>query len=118
MITTSNTKLSQFQSRAEHTRISCFTMAETTTKNATEEMERVVKKDLTDSEASCLLTTFSSQAVLISFGKCRDRDIFSLYTKIQRMVKTTTKSKLVSDYMFDGLVPMAFGQQNTVCYNM
>jgi hypothetical protein len=84
------------------------------TKNATEEMERVVKKELTDSEASCLLTTFSSQAVLISFGQFKDRDIHSLYMKIQRMVKTATKSKVVSDYLFDGLVPMAFGQGNTV----
>ena len=89
-------------------------MAETTTKNATEEMERVVKKDLTDSEASCLLTTFSSQAVLIALGQLKDREISSLYIKIQRMVKTATKSKLVSDYMFGGLVPMAFGQGNTV----
>jgi hypothetical protein len=34
--------------------------------------------------------------------------------KIQRMVKTATKLSLVSDFMFDGLVPMAFGQANTV----
>ena len=89
-------------------------MAATPIKNATEEMERVVKKELTDSEASCLLTTFSSQAMLISLGQFKDRDINSLYIKIQRMVKTATKSKLVSDYIFDGLVPMAFGQGNTV----
>jgi len=84
------------------------------TKDPTEEMERVVKKELTDSEASCLVTTFSSQAVLIMNEKMKDRDIASLYIKIQRMVKTATKSKLVSDYIFDGLVPMAFGQRNTV----
>lgn len=83
-------------------------------KNATEEMERVVRKGLTDSEASCLLTTFSSQAILISLGQFKDRDINSLYMKIQRMVKTATKSKILSDYIFDGLVPMAFGQGNTV----
>lgn len=83
-------------------------------KDPTEEMERVVKKELTDSEASCLLTTFSSQAVLIALDRMKDRDINSLYIKIQRMVKTDTKSKLVSDYIFDGLVPMAFGQQDTV----
>jgi hypothetical protein len=92
-------------------------MAAITAKNATEEMERVVKKELTDSEASCLLTTFSSQAVLISLGQFKDRDINSLYIKIQRMVKTATKSQLISDYIngqFDGLVPMTFGQGSTV----
>ena len=47
----------------------CVTMAKTLTKNATKEMERVVKKELTESEASSLLTTFSSQAVLISLGQ-------------------------------------------------
>ena len=84
------------------------------TKDPTEEMERVVNRALTDSEASCFLTTFSSQAVLIMNDKMKDRDINSIYIKIQRMVKTATKSKLVSDYIFEGLVPMAFGQQNTV----
>ena len=83
-------------------------------KDPTEEMERVVKKELTDSEASCLLTTFSSQAILIMNDKMKDRDISSLYIKIQRMVKTATRSKLISEYIFDGLVPMAFGQQKTV----
>ena len=89
-------------------------MAAAAAKDPTEEMERVVKKELTDSEASCLLTTFSSQAVLIMNDKMKDRDISSLYIKIQRMVKTATRSRLVSDYIFDGLVPMAFGQQKTV----
>lgn len=83
-------------------------------KDAVGEMERVVKKDLTDSEASCLLSVFSSEAVLISFGQYKDRDIHSLFLKIQRMVKTATKAKLVSSYIFDGLVPMAFGQGNSV----
>jgi serine/threonine protein kinase len=44
----------------------------------------------------------------------KDRDIASVYMKIQRMVKTATKSKLVSSYNFDGLVPMSFGQGSTV----
>jgi serine/threonine protein kinase len=84
------------------------------TKDRTEEMERVVKRALSDSEASCLLMTFSSESILIMNGKMKDRDINSLYMKIQRMVKTATRSRLVSDYLFDGLVPMAFGQHNTV----
>jgi serine/threonine protein kinase len=83
-------------------------------KNASAEVERVVKKELTDSEASCLLTTFSSQALLIANGQFKDRDISSLYMRIQRMVKTATKSTLISEYTFDGLVPMAFGQGDTV----
>jgi hypothetical protein len=61
-----------------------------------------------------LLTTFSVQALLIANDQFKDRDISSLYMKIQRMVKTATKLSLVSDFMFDGLVPMAFGQANTV----
>ena len=48
-------------------------------------------------------------------NKMKDRDIISLYIKIQRMVKTATRFKLVSEYIFDGLVPMVeFGQQKTV----
>lgn len=34
------------------------------------------------------------------------------------MVKTATKSNLVSDYMLGGLVPIAFGQGNTVLQNV
>ena len=85
-------------------------------KDAVGEMERVVKKVLTDSEASCLLSVFSSQAVLISLGQYKDRDIHSLFLTIQTMVKTGTRAKLVSvsSYSFDGLVPMAFGQGNSV----
>ncbi|KAG7367948.1 hypothetical protein IV203_030691 [Nitzschia inconspicua] len=83
-------------------------------KDAVGEMERVVKKDLTESEASCLLSVFSSEAVLISLGQYKDRDIQSLFLKIQRMVKTATKAKLFSSYTFDGLVPMAFGRGNNV----
>jgi len=89
-------------------------MAAAAAKDPTEEMERVVKKELTDSEASCLLMTFSSQAVLIMNDNRKDRGIRSLYIKIPRMVKTETRSKLVSDCIFDGLVPMAFDQQTTV----
>jgi serine/threonine protein kinase len=83
-------------------------------KDPVEEIERVVRNRLTDSEVSCLMTAFSSQAILIMNGKMKDRDISSLHIKIQRMVKTTTKSQLISDYIFDGLVPMSFGQRNTV----
>lgn len=83
-------------------------------KDPVEEIQRVVKKELTDSEASCLFSTFSSQALLIADGRVKDRDISSLYMKIQRMVKTATKCTLVSAYTFDGLVPMSFGQGDTV----
>jgi hypothetical protein len=83
-------------------------------KDPVEEMRRVVRKELTDSEASCLFLTFSSQALLIADGRAKDRDIASLYMKIQRMVKSTTNSKLVSAYSFGCLVPMSFGQGSTV----
>ena len=85
-------------------------------KNAVGEMERVVQKDLTESEASCLLSVFSSEAVLISLGQYKDRDIQSLFSKIQTMVKTATREKLASrrSYIFEGLVTMAFGQGNSV----
>ena len=83
-------------------------------KSATEEMERVVKRDLSASEASCLLVTFAAQAILIANGQFKDHQISSLFLKIQRMVKSETKSRLVSDYTFDGLVPMSFGQGKTV----
>jgi serine/threonine protein kinase len=85
------------------------------TKDPIAEIERVVKKELSDSEVSCLLNNFSSQAGLIGSGIMdKDRDISNLYMKIQRMVKTATKGTLVGDYLFDGLVPMAFGQTGTV----
>jgi serine/threonine protein kinase len=83
-------------------------------KDPVEEMQRVVRKELTDSEASCLFLTFSSHALLIAERLATDRVIASLYKKIQLMVKTVTKSKLVSAYSFDGLVPMSSGQGNTV----
>lgn len=79
-----------------------------------EEIRRVVGKELTDSEASRLFSMFSSQALLIADGLAKDRDIASLYTKIQRMVKTATRSKLASTYSFDGLMPMSLGQGNSV----
>jgi ribosomal protein L37AE/L43A len=41
-------------------------------KDAVDEMERVVRKKLTDSEASCLFTTFSTQALLIAGGQFKD----------------------------------------------
>lgn len=83
-------------------------------KDPSVEMARVVGKELTDSEASCLFATFAAQANLIAQGSAKDRDIASLYMKIQTMVKTATKGRLVSSYTFDGLVPMSFGQGNSV----
>ena len=41
-------------------------------------MEQVIKRQLTPSEASHLLSTFSSEAVLLSQGQLKDSEIHSL----------------------------------------
>jgi hypothetical protein len=79
-----------------------------------EEMQRVVKMELTNSEVSCFYATFSSQALLLVAGRVRDRDIATLYMKIQRIVKVATKTKLVSAYSFESLMLMSFGLGSTV----
>lgn len=83
-------------------------------KNALEEIERVVQKELSESEVACLTSNFVTNLVAIGQGQLRERDIWSLYIKVQRIVKSTTKSMMVSKYTFDGLVPGASLAQRDV----
>lgn len=84
------------------------------TKNALEEIERVVQKELSESEASCLTSNFVANLVAIGQGQLRERDILSLYIKVKRIVKSKTKSITVSKYTFDGVVPSASLAQSGV----
>jgi hypothetical protein len=84
------------------------------TNDVVSQMEKVIKRHLTPSEAHHLLFTFSLQAVLLSRGQLPEREVHALALKIATMVKTATRMFLQSDYRFDSLVPMAVAQSGTV----
>lgn len=62
--------------------------------SAEDQLARVAGRELTESEVNCLISNFSSQAQYISQNTVRDSYLHSLFIKIQRMVKTNTKTKI------------------------
>lgn len=81
---------------------------------AEEKLSRIAGRELTDSEVSCLISNYSAQAQYIGQNKVKDHVIHSLFLKIQRLVKTKTKTRIVSKYSFDGPVPISNGQGDTM----
>jgi serine/threonine protein kinase len=80
---------------------------------AEDKLSRIAGRELTDSEVSCLISNFSAQAQYIGQNEVKDHVVHSLFLKIQRLVKTKTKTTIVSKYSFDGPVPMSNGQGDT-----
>jgi serine/threonine protein kinase len=78
-----------------------------------EVISKVIGKELTPNEVSCLFDNFSCQAALISqrvFRGC----VFDLYNKIVATVKSATKQSVVhTGYYFDRPLPNAYGQGTT-----
>jgi hypothetical protein len=82
--------------------------------DAVSALEAFAGRELDSAEKSCLIAQFSSQAILLGQGQFRKSDATRLLMRIKAAVKSSTKLKMKGDYLFDGLVPGAYGQGSTV----
>jgi serine/threonine protein kinase len=84
--------------------------------NAVKILESLTQQTLEPSDEHCLLKYFAPQALLLERQQFKQRDAMGLLLQIRNMVKTSTKkaSFLEGNVLFDGLIPLAHGQADTV----
>jgi len=76
-------------------------------------IEKVIKRDLTPSEKDCFQNDFGDKLSQIAQGFMTTANIQRLHFKVANKIKTRTATRLQGKYHFDGLIPGASGQGNS-----